>query len=90
MAFSTAWFDPDNMKDRKSVQGRGECTMLTERSDIEAGLAALKNQLGWEHVSADALLDGSAEVSLYRITPSYIKYWDDELLGEEQTFELEV
>lgn len=89
VAFSVAWCDPKNPNNRKGVQGIGTCTLargpkqiLTALSAIHKKIPEFKKTITLEWVRKNAW--GS---KIWVIKPSYIKYWDDELYGDEESEE---
>jgi uncharacterized protein YhbP (UPF0306 family) len=89
LAFATAWHASDNHLDRKGVQGVGTATVATDRSDIEQGVR-LHNEAYPEfskRITADWIETNDVESRVWLITPRYIKFWNDELYGENGTKE---
>lgn len=89
VAFSSAWFDESNLGNRKSIQRSGTCKKITSVVDISK---ALRIHLGkypsWSQViNLDNILNKVIESRVYKITPNYIKFWNDELYGAENTKE---
>ncbi|MEK7648905.1 MAG: pyridoxamine 5'-phosphate oxidase family protein [Patescibacteria group bacterium] len=85
IAFSIVWFDRSNHKNRKAIQGLGQCRLAQNEEEIDVGVRlhnanfpefAEKITLDWIHTNKR----GS---SIWIIEPSYMKYWDDELYGED-------
>lgn len=89
VAFSSVWHDPENLELRRSVQCRGECHLVKNPKEILDGIKALHNKfLDWrEYASFKNLSEKLIESRLYKISPTYIKYWDDQHLGDEKTVE---
>lgn len=90
VAFTTAWYDPDNLGDRKAIQGKGKCELMKNWGEIAKVLKLFHAKYpDWKEViNLQTIKEKLIESRPYKITPSYIKYWDDELLGEEGTEEL--
>lgn len=85
ISFSIPWFDEKNLGNRKAVQGIGTCKKVTNASQI---LRLLKNHYKyyplWKTViTYKAMREKLIESRPYVIAPTYMKYWDDELFGEE-------
>lgn len=89
VAFSVAWFDPSNHKDRKAVQGRGVIKVAENDEDIAKGVA-LHNQNFpefAERITASWIKVNEWNSKVWVLKPKYIKFWDDELYGEKETEE---
>lgn len=87
IAFSVAWFNPEDHTDRKGVQGRGICRVAKDNEEIKKGVQ-LHNERFPEFKSC--ITFKWAKMIGYRvwvIEPSYIKYWDDKLYGGDETEE---
>jgi uncharacterized protein YhbP (UPF0306 family) len=89
VAFSTAWYDENDLSNRKAIQGRGNCRLLTSEAEIQAALQPhLDKYPDWaSYLTLDALVQNKIKSKLYIIEPRYIKFWNDELYGEEGTKE---
>lgn len=94
IAFSTAWFNPENLASRKSIQAKGKCyshnpgASKPEDEMLEQYISAYQNKfpsakqwLNFEYLTT------SETSRLYTIEAEYIKFWNDELFGEEKTLE---
>jgi uncharacterized protein YhbP (UPF0306 family) len=89
VAFSVAWYEKDNMENRKSVQGRGICSQVTNFAKISR---LISNHLSFypdwkDFLTTDAILRHLIESRPYMIKPTYMKFFNDELFGEEGTRE---
>ena len=89
VAFSTVWFNPDNLADRKGVQGRGICERIKNGKDI---VSLLQNHYKYyplwkDTVTHENMVNNIIQSRPYLIKPTYIKFWNDELYGEEGTEE---
>jgi len=89
IAFSTAWFDPNNQRNRKSVQGLGACRPIKNPIEIAAGIKLLyKNFSDLRDIfTVEWIVANMASSRIWKISPTYIKYWDDELYGEDESKE---
>jgi len=90
VSFSIPWFDEKNLANRKAVQGTGVCQRVT---DAKETIRLLKNHYkyypSWQSViTYEAMRDSLIESKPYMIKPTYMKFWNDELYGEERTKEL--
>ncbi len=88
IAFTTVWYDPDKLNDRKSVQAEGKGKELQDLTGIRqaATLYGKKYKRDTEELMASVTKVGS-KARFYVLTASYIKYWDDSAFGEEVTRE---
>jgi len=89
VAFSVAWFDPKNHKNRKAVQGLGVCRLAENEDEIATG-ATLHNQNFTEfkeQITVDWIHDNKWDSRVWILKPIYMKYWDDELYGDDETEE---
>lgn len=87
IAFSIVWFNKDDPSDRKAVQGQGICKIAETDEEIKIG-AELYNSLFPQYASkidVDWVKNNKEGSHIYIIEPTYMKYWDDELYGEEKT-----
>ena len=89
VAFSFAWYDTENPANRKAIQGKGMCRMAQNDAEVEQGVRfhnknfpTLKDQITVNWVKTNTY--GSR---VWILTPSYMKYWNDELFGAEETIE---
>ena len=85
VAFTTAWYDPKNLGDRKAIQGIGECTLITTSATV---IKFLKNHYKYyplwkEVITHKKMRDNVIQSRPYVIKPTYIKFWNDEIYGEE-------
>jgi uncharacterized protein YhbP (UPF0306 family) len=91
VAFSIAWYDPKDLANRKAIQGTGACIRITKVSEI---VRLLKNHSKyyplWRSViTYKAMRQKLIESRPYIIKPKYMKFWNDELYGDEGTGEFE-
>ena len=89
IAFSMAWFDNNNHKNRKAVQGLGMCRPAKNPAEIVAGIKLLykkfpdlRSILTIKWIKTNAW--GS---KIWILKPSYMKYWDDEIYGDKESEE---
>lgn len=90
VAFSVVWHDQDNLGNRKGIQGEGMCEVLTGVKNVWQGLKVMYSRFpDWKKsgVDLEMLKKSLTKSRVYKITPSYIKHWDDELYGEDKTKE---
>ena len=89
LAFATAWHDEDNHKNRKGIQGVGKAVATTDEYEIALGVQ-LHNQNYPEfadRISEAYINDTANHTQVWVITPTYIKFWNDELYGEDEAEE---
>ncbi len=86
IAFSIAWFDANNHKNRKAIQGLGVCRPAENEEEIKTGVS-LHNQNFPEfksRITVDWIHTNEWGSKVWVLKPSYIKYWDDELYGDDE------
>lgn len=89
VAFSVVWFDKNNHKNRKAVQGKGICRIAKSDAEVKKGIA-LHNKLFPEfakRLTVDYIKNKKNGSEIWVIEPSFIKYWNDELYGDNGTKE---
>lgn len=89
IAFSIAWFDTKNHKNRKAVQGLGVCRPAKNEEEIKAGVK-LHNQNFPEFkdkITVEWIHNNEWGSKVWVLKPSYMKYWDDEIYGENESKE---
>lgn len=85
LAFATAWCSATSNLDRKGIQGVGEAILTKDESDIEIGVR-LHNQNYSEfaeRITVDWVKTNERGSGVWVITPSFIKFWNDELYGQD-------
>lgn len=89
VAFSIAWYNPKNHADRKAVQGLGTCRPAENENEIATGVR-LHNQNFPEfkkRITMDWIYSNEYGSKVWILKPTYIKYWDDEVYGKEESEE---
>jgi len=89
VAFSIAWFDPKNHKNRKAVQGLGTCRPVEKEKEIAAGVM-LHNQNFpefKERITIKWIYNNKWGAKVWILKPNYMKYWDDEIYGSNESEE---
>lgn len=89
VAFSVAWYNPKDHKDRKGIQGQGTCRVATSDEEITKGIQ-IHNELYPEFAERIVVAWIKSKLNnshVYIIDPKYIKYWDDNLYGTDGTEE---
>ncbi|MEJ0054007.1 MAG: pyridoxamine 5'-phosphate oxidase family protein [bacterium] len=92
VAFSTAWFDPTNHGDRKGVQGKGVCRPAKNDEEIAVGVR-LHNENFPEFkkkVTTDWIRTNAGGSTVWVVEPSYMKYWDDAVYGDDESEEFAI
>ena len=86
VAFSVAWFNEKDHKDRKGVQGQGTCRIATTDEEITKGVQIHNDRYPEfaERIVVKWVKSKLNKSHVYVIEPSYIKYWDDKLYGKEE------
>lgn len=89
VAFSTAWFDPTNNKNRKGIQGTGVCRVAENLSEITTGIKLLYENFPdlRDILTVDWILTNAWSSKVWVLKPSYMKYWDDEVYGDDESEE---
>jgi len=87
VAFSTIWFDENDHANRKGVQGVGTCTVATDGPDIAKGIAL--HNLNYpefrERITVEWIGSNEYGSKVWIIKPQFIKFWNDELYGDDES-----
>ena len=88
IAFSIAWFDPKNNKNRKGVQGLGICKQANITETI-VGIKLLYKKFPDLHdiLTLEWIKTNAWNTKVWTIKPNYIKYFDDEIYGDDESEE---
>lgn len=84
LAFATAWHEENNHCNRKGIQGVGKAHFTTDHVEIEEGIR-LHNKRYTEfakRITPDWAKSDEHASGVWVIAPSYIKFWNDELYGD--------
>lgn len=86
IAFSIAWFDPSDHKNRKAIQGKGICRPAQNEEEIATGVRLHNENFPEfkERITVDWIQNNEWNSKIWILKPTYIKYWDDELYGSEE------
>lgn|SRR3989338_4043655 len=89
VAFSIAWFDPGNHRNRKAVQGRGICRLAENEKEIATGVQLHNRNFPEfkERITIEWIHSNEWGSKVWVLKPTYIKYWDDELYGDKESEE---
>ena len=91
IAFSVVWYNEKNHGDRKGVQGKGTCRLARDDEEIRKGVE-LHNKNFPEfagRITFDWIKNNEFNSRIWVIEPKSIKYWDDQLYGDDETEEFE-
>lgn len=85
IAFNVSWYDSADMANRKGVQGQGSCRQLT--NVLEMG-KYFSNHFTYfpdwdDYLTIDNVVKGLIHTRPFIIKPTFIKFWNDELYGED-------
>jgi len=89
LAFASAWCNERDHADRKGIQGVGHAVRTSHNQDIEIAVQ-LHNRRYPEfadRITVDWINTNERGSGVWVITPSYIKFWNDELYGIDGTEE---
>jgi uncharacterized protein YhbP (UPF0306 family) len=84
IAFNISWFNQDDFGDRKGIQGTGSCIKIFNPKDLDIAANYYKKKFGSD-LDIHDLLHSESKHFMYKITPKYIKYWDDEHFPDNKT-----
>lgn len=89
IAFSISWFDEQNHGNRKGVQGLGRCDIVKNPAEIITAIKALNEVFPdlKDMITVDWIKTNAWQVRVWAIQLTYIKYYDDEIYGEEESEE---
>ena len=89
IAFAVAWYDTKNPGNRKAVQGLGTCTMAESEKDIRKGMQLHNRNFPQfaDRLTPEYLLANDQGTRVWIVAPKYVKFWNDELYGDEETEE---
>jgi len=92
VAFSICWFDSSNHKNRKAIQGRGVCRPTEKEEEIVKGVLLHNTNFPEfaEKITVEWIHANDYGSSIWMLNPSYMKYWDDELYGEDGSKEFKL
>lgn len=87
VAFSMAWFDPRNNKNRKGIQGLGTCRPAKTLTEIATGIKLLYKKFPDLHdiLTIKWITENTWGTKIWALKPSYMKYWDDEIYGDDES-----
>ena len=89
VAFSIAWFDPNNHKNRKAIQGLGVCRPAKNPTEIATGVKLLYKKFPdlRDILTVKWIMTNVWGSKIWVLKPTYMKYWDDEIYGDDETEE---
>jgi uncharacterized protein YhbP (UPF0306 family) len=83
VACSMLWYSEEDMWNRKGIQSTGLAEELTLKSEIEEALKFYNKKLKSDRTYAG--LSGESKFRIYKIKLTNVKFWNDELFGEERS-----
>ena len=86
VAFSVAWYNNNNHEDRKAIQGKGKCKIAENDEEINKGVE-LHNKNFPEfakRITVDWVKSKENNSHVWIIEPEFIKFWNDELYGDDE------
>jgi len=89
VAFSIAWFDKNNIANRKGVQGLGVCQIVKNPKEIINAIRALNTSFPdfKDTITAEWIASNMWGTRVWVLKPNYAKYYDDAIYGEEESEE---
>lgn len=92
VAFSVAWFDPSNHKNRKGIQGRGVCRPAKNPTEIATGIKLLYEKFPdlRDILTVKWIMTNAWGSKIWVLKPSSMKYWDDEVYGDDESEEFTI
>lgn len=89
IAFSVAWFDSKNSKNRKGIQGLGTCRPTKNPTEITTGIKLLYKKFPdlRDVLTVKWIMTNIWGSKIWVIKPTYMKYWDDEIYGDDESEE---
>lgn len=89
VAFSFAWFDPKNHKNRKGVQGLGVCHSVKNPAETATGIKLLYKAFPdlRDILTVKWITTNVWGTKVWKLKPTYMKYWDDEIYGDNESEE---
>jgi uncharacterized protein YhbP (UPF0306 family) len=89
IAFGIASSDETDVTNRKAVQGVGTCEQMMTTDAIATGVRLHNEQFPVfaERITVEYIASRDNESAVWKITPTYMKFWNDELFGNNGTKE---
>jgi len=86
VAFSISWFDQKNHRNRKAIQGLGVCSTAKNPKEIATGIKLLYKKFPdlRDILTVKWILTNAWGTKIWVLKPTYMKYWDDEVYGEDE------
>lgn len=79
IAVSIVWYNPNDLSDRKGIQAKGTIKTLGIGKDLIKGLTLYTKKFRSSYKALfEELEKPFTSDRLYKVSLSYIKYWDDE------------
>ena len=92
IAFAVAWYDKENPGNRKAVQGLGICKIAESEEEIRKGVRLHNENFPQfkDRLTPEYLFANDKGTKVWIVTPKYIKFWNDELYGDNETEEFQL
>lgn len=89
VAYSVVTYDEDDLTNRKAIQGLGTCAIVEDLDELQRAIALHNKEYPdvKEYVTKDFITSSENTSHVWKVTPTFMKYWDDEVLGEDQVKE---
>lgn len=87
IAFSVSWFNPKDDEDRIAIQATGKVEELKSLKFIAIGAKLIFEKFDDWTIEPKSMIENLSGARMYRIVPTYIKFWNDKLLGKPATEE---
>jgi len=85
VSFSIAWYDSSDYTNRKGIQAKGLCYITHDPDEIEKGVRSHNERFPdfKKRITPEWIMQSDNTSCLWVIKSTYIKYWDDELFGQD-------
>lgn len=87
VAYSVAWHNPKEDEDRIAIQAKGTIEELSNILEIAKGAKLIFNKYDDWEIEPKSMIENLTGARMYKITPNYIKFWNDKLFGKPATRE---
>lgn len=86
IAFSVAWYNPQDYADRKAVQGLGVCRLAKNILEISKGVMLHNHNFPAfaKRITLEWIRTNAWKSRVWVLEPKYIKFWNDELYKEKE------
>lgn len=87
VAFTVYTFNKTGKNDKASVQGKGLAEPLYDLQSISVGAKTISEKFSKWIIDPQDMVSNPEKKRMYKISPTYIKYLDSIVLGDERTEE---